>query len=46
MKDKKSTSIVNAFKKIISEGRIISEIQIKYGLIRAVNSIINLLQIF
>ena len=43
IKDKKSTSIVNVFKKIISEEK---KKQIKYGLIKAVNSIINLWKIF
>ena len=33
LNDKKGTSIVNAFQKIISEGKS----QIKYGLIRVVN---------
>ena len=42
IKDKKGTSIVNAFKKIISEGGN----QIKYGLIKVVIFIINLLKIF
>ena len=42
LKDKKGTSIVNAFKKIISKGRS----QIKYGLIKEVNFTINLLKIF
>ena len=41
IKDKKGTSIVNAFQKIISEGRN----QIKYGLIKVVNFIF-LLKIF
>ena len=42
MKDKKSASIVNAFQKIILEGRKPNKI----WLIMVVNSIINLLQIF
>ena len=42
IKDKKGTSIVNAFKKIISK----KENQIKYGLIKVVSFIINLLKIF
>ena len=42
IKDKKGTSIVNAFKKIISEKRKTN----KYGLIKVVNFIINLLKIF
>ena len=42
IKDKKGASIVNAFKKIISEGGN----QIKYGLIKVVTFIINLLKIF
>ena len=42
IKDKKGTSIVNAFQKIISEGKK----QIKYGLIKAVNFTIILLKIF
>ena len=41
LKDKKATSIVNAFQKIILEGS-----QIKYGLIEAGNFIIILLKIF
>ena len=43
IKDRKGASIVNAFKKIFQkdEGN-----QMKYGLIKAVNSIINLLKIF
>ena len=41
LKDKKATSIVNAFQKIILEGS-----QIKYGLIEVVNFIIILLKIF
>ena len=40
--DKKGTSLVNAFKKIISKERN----QIKYGLIKVVNFLINLLKIF
>ena len=43
-KDKKGTSIVNAFQKIISEGD--EENQIKYGLIKVVNFTIILLKIF
>ena len=42
LKDKKGTSIVNSFKKIISEKKS----QIQYGLIKVVNSTINLLKIF
>ena len=42
IKDRKGTSIVNAFQKIISEGKK----QIKYGLIKAVNFTIILLKIF
>ena len=42
LKDKKGTSIVNAFQKIISK----KENQIKYGLIKVVNFTINLLKIF
>ena len=42
IKDKKGTSIVNAFKKIISK----KGSQIKYGLIKVVNFITNLLKIF
>ena len=42
IKDKKGTSIVIAFQKIISEERS----QIKYGLIKVVNFIIMLLKIF
>ena len=43
MKDKKGTRIANAFKKY----QVIPiENQIKYGLIKVVNSIINLLKIF
>ena len=42
IKDKKGTSIVNAFKKIISK----KGSQIKYGLIKVVNFIMNLLKIF
>ena len=42
VKDKKGTSIVNAFQKIITKGRK----RIKYELIRVVNFIINLLKIF
>ena len=42
IKDKKGVSTVNAFKKIISEGKK----QIKYGLIKVVNFIIILLKIF
>ena len=49
IKDKKGTSIVNAFKKIISKKAKQSpkdeENQIKYGLIKVVNFIINLLKI-
>ena len=41
IKDKKGTSIVNVFKKIISKRN-----QIKYGFIKAVNSIIILLKTF
>ena len=41
LKDKKATSIVNAFQKIILEGS-----QIKYGLIEVGNFIIILLKIF
>ena len=40
LKDKKGTSIVNAFQKIISKERK------PYGLIKVVNFIINLLKIF
>ena len=40
IKDKKGTSLVNAFKKLISKG------QRKYGLIKVVNFTINLLKIF
>ena len=43
-KDKKGTSTVNAFQKIISEGN--EESQIKYGLIKVVNFTIILLKIF
>ena len=43
IKDKKGTSIVNAFKKIISEGQRKPN---KYGLIKTVNFIIMLLKIF
>ena len=50
IKDKKGTSIVNAFKKIISEKSEASlkdeRSQIKYGLIKVVNFIINLLKTF
>ena len=42
LKDKKGTSIVNAFQKKIQK----KENQIKYGLIKVVNSTINLLKIF
>ena len=42
LKDKKGTSIVNAFKKQFYK----KENQIKYGLIKAVNFIINLLKTF
>ena len=42
LKDKKGTSIVNAFQKIISKEKK----QIKYGLIKEVNFAINLLKIF
>ena len=42
IKDKKGISIVNAFKKKSQK----EENQIKYGLIKVVNSIINLLKIF
>ena len=42
VKDKKETSIVNAFKKIISEGRKPN----KHGLIKVVSFIIILLKIF
>ena len=42
IKYKKGTSIANAFKKIISK----KGSQIKYGLIKVVNFIINLLKIF
>ena len=42
LKDKKGTSIVNAFQKTISK----EENQIKYGLIKVVNLIINLLKFF
>ena len=42
IKDKKGTSIVNAPKKIISKEKK----QIKYGLIKVVNFMINLLKIF
>ena len=42
LKDKKGTSIVNAFQKIISEGKS----QIKYGLIRVVNVTIIPLKVF
>ena len=41
LKDKKGTSIVNAFQKILERRK-----PNKYGLIKAVNSIINLLNIF
>ena len=48
IKDKKGTSIINAFKKIISEKSKAEDerSQIKYGLIKVVNFIINLLKIF
>ena len=50
IKDKKRTSIVNAFKKIISEGSEAEskrqKNQIKYWLIKVVNFIIILLKIF
>ena len=42
IKDKKNTSIVNAFNKIISEKKS----QIKFGLIKVVNFIISLLKTF
>ena len=42
IKDKEGTSIVNAFKKIISEGRK----SIKYGLIKVLNFTIIPLKIF
>ena len=42
IKDKKETSIVNASQKMISK----EENQIKHGLIKIVNSTINLLKIF
>ena len=42
IKDKKGTSLVNVFQKIISKGRN----QIKYGLTNVVNFIIILLKIF
>ena len=42
LKDKRGTSIVNVFQKIILK----KENQIKYGLIKAVNFTINLLNIF
>ena len=42
LKDKKGTTIVNAFQKIISEG----EDQTKYGLIKVVNFIIIIFKIF
>ena len=42
IKDKKGVSMVNAFQKIISKGRN----QLKYGLIKVVNFIIILLNIF
>ena len=44
MKDKKGTNIVNTFKKIISTE--LHANQIKYGLIKVVNFIINLLKVF
>ena len=44
IKDKKGTSIFNAFKKIISKKK--KENQIKYGLIKEVNFIIIPLKIF
>ena len=44
IKDKKGTSIVNTFKKIISTE--LHTKQIKYGLIKVVNFIINLLKNF
>ena len=43
IKDKKGTSIVNAFKKKFQSDKIN---QIKYGLIKVVNFTINLLKIF
>ena len=43
IKDKKGISIVNAFKKILSD---LNRNQIKYGLIKVVNFIINFLKIF
>ena len=43
IKDKKVTSIVNAFKKIVSKGQRKPK---KYGLIKVVNFILNLLKIF
>ena len=51
LKDKKETSTVNAFKKIISEKREAEskgrrKPHIKYGLIKVVNFIINLSKIF
>ena len=42
IKDKKGTSIVNAFQKIISEGRK----PIKYGLMKVVNFVIIISKIF
>ena len=42
IKDKKGTSIVNAFQKIISKGKK----QIKYGLTKVVKFIIILLKVF
>ena len=42
IKNKKGTSMVNAFQKIISEGRN----QVKYGLIKVANFIIILFKIF
>ena len=51
IKDKKGTSIYNAFKKILSvsnrsEEKSKGQKPIKYGLIKVVNFIINLLKIF
>ena len=46
IKDKKGTSIVNAFKKKIQRSYTQSVNQIKYGFIKVVNFIINILNIF
>ena len=47
LKDKKGTSIVNAFQKMISkERKTMIKWSIKYGLIKLVNFTINLLKIF